>query len=208
MDEKVALYDKLLSDKNLKEVDAELFGELLMEAKADDPKNEKYILKASEAFQQAFVINPTNYRAAYNSGISYYAQYQLLNNKLDQTRKSLQAFNTDLEAKAPKDPAKKAKFLAGFKPQVDSIKAVANDISNKINGKSDQAITWLEKAYLSLKDKGTLTKQEKNLAFKSLQFVMELCQDRIDKLKSKDPKGAAVFEDKFKAYDKIIDTYK
>lgn len=208
LEEKVALYDKLVAEKKLNETDAETFGELLMEAKSEDANNEKYILKASEAFQQAFTMNPANYRAAYNSGISYFAQYQLLNTKLDLTRKSLQALNTDIEAKAPKDPAKKTKFIAGFKPQVDSIKAVANDITGKINAKSDQSITWLEKAFLSLKDKGSLSKQEKNIAFKSLQFIMELCQDRMEKLKSKDPKAAAVFEDKFKAYDKIIDTYK
>jgi hypothetical protein len=211
IDEKVALYDQLVAANKLSELEVQYFGELFMEGKTDDPSTEKYVLKASEAFQQAFTMNPTNFRAAYNSGISYYAQYTILDGKLDDARKSLQAINTQ---KAGTNTAKGAPVKATSKPGVpakvtpqDSVKAIMADLNTQIFQKVDLAITWLEKSYNALKDKTDMTKSEKNIALRSVDYLAMLYQYKSDKLKSKDPKASAAFEQKFSFYDQLHDKY-
>jgi hypothetical protein len=211
IDEKVALYDQLIAANKLSELEVQYFGELFMEGKSDDPSSEKYVLKASEAFQQAFTMNPTNFRAAYNSGISYYAQYTILDGKLDAARKSLQALNTQ---KPVSTTAKGAPVKGTSKPGVpvkvtpqDSVKAIIADLNTQIFQKVDLAITWLEKSYNALKDKADMSKSEKNIALRSVDYLAMLYQYKSEKLKSKDAKASAAFEQKFSFYDQLHDKY-
>ncbi len=211
IDEKVALYDQLLAANKLSELEVQYFGELFMEGKTEDPSSEKYVLKASEAFQQAFTMNPTNFKAAYNAGISYYAQFTILDGKLDAARKSLQALNTQKAATPAKTTTAKTTAKTGATPikgtPQDSVKAIISDLNLQIFQKLDLGITWLEKSYNALKDKTDMTKSEKNLALRSVDYLAIMYQSKSEKLKSKDPKASAAFEEKFLIYDKLHDKY-
>jgi hypothetical protein len=210
IDEKVALYDQLLAANKLTEFDVQYYGELFMEGKTEDPSTEKYVLKASEAFQQAFTMNPTNFRAAYNAGISYYAQFGILDGKLDAARKALQALNTQKPAVAAKGVPAKGAVKPGVPvkatPQ-DSVKAIIADLNTQIFQKVDLAITWLEKSYNALKDKPNMSKGENSIALRSVDYLAMMYQYKSDKLKSKDPKASAEFAEKFNQYDQLHDKY-
>jgi len=208
IDEKVAAFDALVSSKKLNEIEAEFFGQWFMEAKTEDKSTEKYVIKATEAFQQAHTLNPTNFRAAYNAGLSYYAEYTFLDLSLDSVRKSLQALNKEIETKLPKDKTKQAPVQAKYKPQVDAIKATINDLNGKINTKTDQAVAWYEKAFNALKDKENLDRKEKNIALRAVDYLAELYQLKSNKVKSSDPKLSAEYDKKFNIYDQLHEKYK
>lgn len=220
LDEKVAAFDQLLATKKLKEIDAEYFGQWFIEAKQEEKSNEKYVSKASEAFQQAYTINPNNFRAAYNSGLSFYAQYGNFESQVDSANKLLKNINTEKEAKLAKarnekikpTPVKLQLIEAPFKSQLDSVNTAKKLLGIKLYANVDLAISWFEKSFNVLKVKENLNRNEKNLALRAIDYIAELYQLKSRKYANSNNKADLLLSDefakKFEEYDKLHDKYK
>lgn len=209
-DEKIKLYDEMSASGKLSEFEMQMFGDMFMAGRnadgVSDANAEKYIVKAADAYKAAFVKNGKNYAAAFNVGISYYNQFNALDEKVAENIKALQTLNANKPA-APKDPKKKIAFDAQFKLQQDSIKKLNVLLDAPIKEKVDAAIEWVDKAFSVLKDKENLTKSEKNVASKSVDFLATLYAYKRDKARGKDQKAFDELDLKFNAYDKLHDKY-
>jgi hypothetical protein len=188
----------------------QMFGDMFMAGRnaegVSEANAERYIVKAADAYKAAFVKNGKNYAAAFNVGISYYNQFNTLDEKVSENIKSLQTLNANKPA-APKDPKKKIAFDAQFKMQQDSIKKLNILLEAPIKEKVDAAIEWVDKAFSVIKDKENLTKSEKNVASKSVDFLATLYAYKRDKARGKDQKAFDELDLKFNVYDKLHDKY-
>ncbi len=210
-DEKIKLFDDQAAANSLTEVEAQSYGDMFMSAKNAEgltpEATQKFIIKAAEAYKKAYTINPTNFAAAFNVGISYYNQYTILDEKLSQNIKSLQTMNMNKPANTPKDPKKKAAFEITFKAQTDSIKKLNVSLDAPIKEHVDAAIEWIEKAYAVVKDKPKLTKAERNVASRSVDFLATLYSFKRDKARGKDQKASDAYDAKFIIYDNLHSKY-
>jgi hypothetical protein len=206
MQEKVALYEQKMAAGALKEADYQMFGDMFMTAKSDDPNQATYIAKAASAYTKAFEMNPKNFAAAFNIGIASYNQFVALDEKVSDNIRALQQLNSNKPA-APKDPKKKMAFDAAFKAQQDSIKKLNTALEPQIREKVDASIIWITKAFEVLKDKPKLDKAEKNVAGKSVDFLATLYAYKRDKSRGKDQKASDEFDVKFNSYDKLHEKY-
>lgn len=210
MDEKMKMYDKMVTEASLNENAAQMFGDMFMAGKTleglSNETAEIYILKAQDAYKKAFNMNNNNFAAAFNVGISYYNQYTVLDDKYGENIRALQLLNTNRPA-APKDPKKKLQVDAQFKAQVDSVKKLNVLLDAPIKEKVDAAIEWIEKAFNTIKDKQKLERTEKSVAARSVDFLATLYAFKRDKLKGKDQKASDEFDAKYNYFDKLHDKY-
>ena len=205
IDEKVALYDQRVKAGDLTEFEYQMYGDMFMSGKTDD-KADKFIEKAAEAYKKAYEMNNKNFAAAFNVGIAYYNQFNLLDDQTAKNIKSLQTLNANKPA-APKDPKKKLAFDAAFKAQQDSIKKLNLVLDPLIKSKVDASIEWITKSFDVIKGKEKLERTEKSVASKSVDFLATLYAFKRDKLRVKDQKASDEADLKFNIYDKLHDKY-
>jgi hypothetical protein len=210
IDEKVAMFDKLVAGGNISELESQMFGDMFMAGKNTEGLSQenadKYTSKASEAYKKAYTMNNKNYAAAFNAGISHYNAYSILDEKVSINLKALQTINSSKPV-APKDPKKKAAFDAFYKAQIDSVRKINTGLEAPIKENVDAAIEWIDKAFNVVKDKEKLDRSEKNVAQRSVDFLATLYIYKRDKARGKDQKAFDEFDAKFNFYDKLHDKY-
>ena len=210
IEEKVAMFDKLVAGGSISELECQMFGDMFMSGKSSEgvsqANSDKYIAKAAEAYKKAYIMNTKNFAAAFNAGISYYNQFTVLDEKVSDNIKALQTINTNKPA-APKDPKKKAAYDAFYKAQLDSVRKINASLDAPIKEKVDAAIEWIDKAFNVIKDKEKLERGEKNVAARSVDFLATLYAYKRDKTRGKDQKASDEFDVKFNTYDKLHDKY-
>ena len=210
IDEKVAMFDKLVAGGTISELESQMFGDMFMSGKnaegLSQENSDKYIAKASEAYKKAYTMNTKNYAAAFNAGISHYNAYTVLDEKVSVNIKALQTINSTKPV-APKDPKKKAAFDAFYKAKIDSVRKINTSLDAPIKENVDAAIEWIDKAYNVIKDKEKLERGEKNVALRSVDFLATLYAYKRDKARGKDQKAFDEFDAKFNIYDQLHDKY-
>jgi hypothetical protein len=210
IDEKVAMFDKLVAGGTISELECQMFGDMFMSGKSAEGISQdnaaKYTSKASEAYKKAYTMNTKNYAAAFNAGISHYNAYTVLDEKVSVNIKALQTINSTKPV-APKDPKKKAAFDAFYKAKIDSVRKINTSLDAPIKENVDAAIEWIDKAYNVIKDKEKLERGEKNVALRSVDFLATLYAYKRDKARGKDQKAFDEFDAKFNIYDQLHDKY-
>ena len=210
IDEKVAMFDKLVAGGTISELECQMFGDMFMAGKSAEGVSQdnadKYTSKASEAYKKAYTMNTKNYAAAFNAGISHYNAYAVLDEKVSVNIKALQTINSTKPV-APKDPKKKAAFDAFYKAKIDSVRKINTSLEAPIKENVDAAIEWIDKAYNVIKDKEKLERSEKNVALRSVDFLATLYAYKRDKVRGKDQKAYDELDAKFNIYDQLHDKY-
>jgi hypothetical protein len=221
IEEKVAMFDKLVAVGSISELECQMFGDIFMSGKSTEgvsqENSEKYTSKAAEAYKKAYTMNNKNFAAAFNAGISYYNQFTVLDEKVSENTKALQTINANKPA-APKDPKKKLAYDAFYKAKTDSVNGVKASLEAPINEKVDAAIEWIDKSFNVIKDKEKLERGEKNVAARAVDFLATLYAYKRDKTKKDiSSKNLTVakeaqkkydeFDVKFNIYDKLHDKY-
>ena len=210
IDEKVAMFDKLVAVGSISELESQMFGDMFMSGKnaegLSQENSDKYIAKASEAYKKAYTMNTKNYAAAFNAGISYYNAFSVLDEKVSVNIKALQTINSTKPV-APTDPKKKVAFDAFYKAKIDSVRKINTSLEAPIKENVDAAIEWIDKAYNVIKDKEKLERGEKNVALRSVDFLATLYAYKRDKARGKDQKVFDEFDAKFNIYDQLHDKY-
>ena len=208
-EEKVASYEAQIAANTINETECQMYGDMFMASRnvdgLSDDKANYFLDKAADAYMRAYKLNPTNFAAAFNVGISYYNQYTVLDDQFVNNIRALQQLNTNKPV-APKDPKKKLAFDAAFKAQQDSIKKLNLALDAPMKAKADQAIEWIENAFNIVKDKATLTKTEKNVAARSVDFLATLYAAKRDKNRT-NQKLYDELDAKFTKYDLLHDKY-
>jgi hypothetical protein len=208
-DEKVAAFEAQIAANSINEVECQMYGDMFMAARnADglsDDKANYFLDKAADAYIRAYKLNTQNFAAAFNVGISYYNQYTVLDEQVGNNIRALQQLNTNKPV-APKDPKKKLAFDAAFKAQQDSIKKLNLALDAPMKAKVDQAIEWIENAFNIVKDKTPLSKNEKNVASRSVDFLATLYAAKRDKNRA-NQKLYDELDAKFTKYDMLHDKY-
>ena len=210
IDEKVAMFDKLVAGGTISELECQMFGDMFMSGKSAEGLSQdisdKYIAKASEAYKKAYTMNTKNYAAAFNAGISHYNAFSILDEKVSVNFKALQTINSTKPV-APKDPKKKVAFDAFYKAKIDSVRKINTSLDAPIKESVDAAIEWIDKAFNVIKDKEKLERSEKNVALRSVDFLATLYAYKRDKARGKDQKVFDEFDAKFNIYDQLHDKY-
>ncbi len=210
IDEKVAMFDKLVAGGTISELECQMFGDMFMAGKSSEGVSQdnadKYTSKASEAYKKAYTMNTKNYAAAFNAGISHYNAYAVLDEKVSVNIKALQTINSTKPV-APKDPKKKSAFDAFYKAKIDSVRKINTSLEAPIKENVDAAIEWIDKAYNVIKDKEKLERSEKNVALRSVDFLATLYAYKRDKVRGKDQKAYDELDAKFNIYDQLHDKY-
>lgn len=210
IDEKVAMFDKLVAGGTISELECQMFGDMFMSGKSAEglsqDNSDKYIAKASEAYKKAYTMNTKNYAAAFNAGISHYNAFSILDEKVSVNFKALQTINSTKPV-APKDPKKKVAFDAFYKAKIDSVRKINTSLDAPIKESVDAAIEWIDKAFNVIKDKEKLERGEKNIALRSVDFLATLYAYKRDKARGKDQKVFDEFDAKFNIYDQLHDKY-
>ena len=208
-DEKVASFDAQSSANALSEIECQMYGDMFMSARNEEnlpeAKSSFYLDKAADAYMKAYNMNKQNFAAAFNVGISYYNQYTALDDQFSNNIRALQQLNANKPV-APKDPKKKLAFDAKFKAQQDSIKKLNLALDAPMKAKVDQAIEWIENAFNIIKDKETLSRSEKNVAARSVDFLATLYAAKRDKNRA-NQKVYDELDAKFNKYDQLHDKY-
>jgi hypothetical protein len=208
-EEKVASYEAQIAANSLNETECQMYGDMFMASRnvdgLSDEKANYFLDKAADAYMRAYKLNNQNFAAAFNVGISYYNQYTVLDDQVGNNIRALQQLNAN-KPPAPKDPKKKLAFDAKFKAQQDSIKKLNVVLDAPMKAKVDQAIEWIENAFNIIKDKQTLTRSEKNVAARSVDFLATLYSAKRDKNRA-NQKLYDELDAKFKKYDELHDKY-
>ncbi len=210
--EKTAMYDKedatgtMSSKKYLQYGD--VFANISKEDKEnlDSVKQNEYLQKAAVAFKKAFYKNPSDGIAAYNAGVIYYNIFNLFDDKVSQSRRALQDLNTNRVVE--KDPKKKIIADAKYKATVDSLKSARISFEKPMNDASDSSIAWLEIELAILKAKSDKIREEKNCLNKSVDYLANIYSFKRDKARGKDLKAFDLYDEKFKLYDNLHDSFK
>ncbi len=208
-EEKVASFEAQVAANNISEIECQMYGDMFMAVKNEDniaeAKANLFLDKAADAYMKAYNMNKQNFAAAFNVGISYYNQYSGLDDQFGNNIRALQQLNANKPV-APKDPKKKLAFDAAFKAQQDSIKKLNVALDAPMKAKADQAIEWIENAYNIIKDKETLTRSEKNVAARSVDFLATLYAAKRDKNRA-NQKLYDELDAKFNKFDQLHDKY-
>lgn len=208
-EEKVAAYEAQIAANTINETECQMYGDMFMASRnvdgLSDEKANYFLDKAADAYMRAYKLNTSNFAAAFNVGISYYNQYTVLDEQFGNNIRALQQLNTNKPV-APKDPKKKLVFDAAFKAQQDSIKKLNLALDAPMKAKADQAIEWIENAFNIVKDKTTLSRQEKNVAARSVDFLATLYAAKRDKNRA-NQKLYDELDAKFTKYDMLHDKY-
>ncbi len=209
VEEKVASFETQIAANSLNETECQMYGDMFMASRnvegLSDEKANYYLDKAADAYMRAYKLNNQNFAAAFNVGISYYNQYTVFDDQVGNNIRALQQLNAN-KPPAPKDPKKKLAFDAKFKAQQDSIKKLNVVLDAPMKAKVDQAIEWIENAFNIIKDKQTLTRSEKNVAARSVDFLATLYSAKRDKNRA-NQKLYDELDAKFKKYDELHDKY-
>ena len=208
-EEKVASFEAQVAANTISEIECQMYGDMFMAVKNEDniaeAKANLFLDKAADAYMKAYNMNKQNFAAAFNVGISYYNQYSSLDDQFGNNIRALQQLNSNKPV-APKDPKKKLAFDAAFKAQQDSIKKLNLALDAPMKAKADQAIEWIENAFNIIKDKETLTRSEKNVAARSVDFLATLYAAKRDKNRA-NQKLYDELDAKFNKYDQLHDKY-
>jgi hypothetical protein len=208
-EEKVASFEAQVAANNITEIECQMYGDMFMAVKNEEnvaeAKANLFLDKAADAYMKAYNMNKQNFAAAFNVGISYYNQYSGLDDQFGNNIRALQQLNSNKPV-APKDPKKKLAFDAAFKAQQDSIKKLNLALDAPMKAKADQAIEWIENAFNIIKDKETLTRSEKNVAARSVDFLATLYAAKRDKNRA-NQKVYDELDAKFNKYDQLHDKY-
>ena len=208
-EEKVANYEAQVAANSINETESQMYGDMFMASRnvdgLSDDKANYYLDKAADAYMRAYKLNTQNFAAAFNVGISYYNQYTVLDDQVGNNIRALQQLNANKPV-APKDPKKKLVFDAKFKAQQDSIKKLNLVLDAPMKAKVDQAIEWIENAFNIIKDKTVLTKNERNVAARSVDFLATLYASKRDKNRA-NQKLYDELDAKFTKYDLLHDKY-
>lgn len=208
-EEKVASFEAQVAANNITEIECQMYGDMFMAVKNEEnvaeAKANLFLDKAADAYMKAYNMNKQNFAAAFNVGISYYNQYSGLDDQYGNNIRALQQLNSNKPV-APKDPKKKLAFDAAFKAQQDSIKKLNLALDAPMKAKADQAIEWIENAFNIIKDKETLTRSEKNVAARSVDFLATLYAAKRDKNRA-NQKVYDELDAKFNKYDQLHDKY-
>ena len=208
-EEKVANYEAQVAANSINETESQMYGDMFMASRnvdgLSDDKANYFLDKAADAYMRAYKLNTQNFAAAFNVGISYYNQYTVLDDQVGNNIRALQQLNANKPV-APKDPKKKLVFDAKFKAQQDSIKKLNLVLDAPMKAKVDQAIEWIENAFNIIKDKTVLTKNERNVAARSVDFLATLYASKRDKNRA-NQKLYDELDAKFTKYDLLHDKY-
>ena len=208
-EEKVANYEAQVAANSINETESQMYGDMFMASRnvdgLSDDKANYFLDKAADAYMRAYKLNTQNFAAAFNVGISYYNQYTVLDDQVGNNIRALQQLNANKPV-APKDPKKKLVFDAKFKAQQDSIKKLNLVLDAPMKAKVDQAIEWIENAFNIVKDKAVLTKNERNVAARSVDFLATLYASKRDKNRA-NQKLYDELDAKFTKYDLLHDKY-
>lgn len=210
IDEKISEYQNLDLLGNMTGKSYLNYGDLFVTATKEEKEAlektpEKLVqlhIKARDAYKKAFTKS-NNVLAAYNAGILYFNDYSDLDDSYRENVRTMQEINTSKPIE--KDPKKKAAVDAKIKEQLEPLKKANADIEIKILENADQAIEWLEKVYITLKDKTDLPKTEKSSFKNSVKFLGTLFEYKAGKVKGKDLKAYDAFDAKTKFYYEIFD---
>jgi len=185
----------------------DLFANIPKEEKAslDSLKLAEYQRKAADAFKKAFNKDNSLSIAAFNVGVIYYNEFVELDDQIVANKRTLQQMN--INKPVEKDPKKKAAADAKFKSETDAIKKANADLEKPVAETMDEAITWLEKCYNTLKDKPSRDNTEKNCLNRSIDWLANLYAYKRDKVKGKDPKAFDTYDAKYKEYDALHGKY-
>lgn len=204
--EKTALYDKEDAAGTLSETKYLQFGDIFVNAKnkeksLDSAQHMKYTLKAAEAFKKAYGKNNQNGIAAFNVGVIYYNVFNDYDDRYAQNIRTMQGLNADRPVE--KDPKKKAAADAALKAKLDPIRKTNAELEKPLAENLDQSLEWLEKAYISLKDKSGRNNTEKSVLNKSVDFLANLYGYKRDRNRGKDSKAYDAFDTKYKEFDAL-----
>lgn len=177
------------------------FANAKMKDDLDSATAVMYNNKAVEAFKKAYDKNNKNAIAAFNSGVIYYNSFGELDDKVRDNIRSVQRINA--EKPVEKDPKKKAAAEAKVKAETEPYLKANAALEAPITQQVDQAIEWLEKAFLLLKDKATRTNNERSVINKSVDWLANLYSYKRDKVRGKDNAAFDKYEAKFKEYDAL-----
>ena len=206
---KTSLYEKEAAAGTLSENKYILYGSAFANAKLkgdlDSATAARYNDKAVEAFKKAYGKNNQNAIAAFNTGVIHYNNFGDLDDKVRDNIRAVQRINA--EKPAEKDPKKKAAVEAKAKAEAEPYLKANAALEAPITQQVDQAIEWLEKAFLLLKDKQNRTNNEKSVINKSIDWLANLYGYKRDKARGKDNAAFDKYEAKFKEYDALHSKY-
>ncbi|TDO25155.1 hypothetical protein [Sediminibacterium goheungense] len=175
------------------------FANAKMKDDIDSASAAMYNNKALDAFKKAFAKNDKSAIAAFNAGVICYNNFGELDDKVRDNIRTVQRINA--EKPVEKDPKKKAAADAKVKAETEPYLKANTALEAPIAQQVDQAIEWLEKAYLLLKDKANRTNNEKSVINKSVDWLANLYSYKRDKVRGKDNAAFDKYEAKFKEYD-------
>ena len=218
-EEKIAAYEAQIAANTINETECQMYGDMFMASRnvdgLSDEKANYYLDKAADAYMRAYKLNNQNYAAAINVGISYYNQYRVLDDQVGNNIRALQQLNSNKPVApklnsnkpvAPKDTKKKLAFDAAFKAQQDSIKKLNLALDAPIKAKVDQAIEWIENAFVIINAKERLNKDEKNVGSRSVDLLATLYSEKRDKNRA-NQKLYDELDNKFNKYDQLHDDF-
>ena len=107
-----------------------------------------------------------------------------------------------------KDPKKKAIADSKYKATADSLKSARISFEKPMNEASDSSVYWLETEIAILKGKTDKTREEKNCLNKSVDYLANIYSYKREKARGKDLKGYDLYDEKFKLYDNLHDSFK
>lgn len=214
--DKVATYEKeaaagtLTASKYLQYADVFVNIPKEEKEKMDSLTQVGFQLKALNAYKKACELDPKDGIAHFNAGIIYYNLYGVYEDRTIENRKTLK--DAVAAHVVEKDPKKKPAAEAKYKEQIDGIKKMNTDLEKPMTEMADGCISYIEKAYLILKDIPNLAnakdltdkeKVEKSCLRKSVDFLANMYAIKRDKAAGKDPKAYDVYDAKYKLYDSL-----
>jgi len=205
--EKTALYDKESAAGTLNEFKYLQFGDWFANTKSkekdmDSATHAMYNLKASDAFQKAYGQNNKNAVAAFNAGLLYYNNFNDYSDKYSDNIRTLQMLNANKPA-PDKDPKKRAAQDAKFKEQTEAVKKLNVELDKPINENLETSISWMEKAIDALKGRNDLSRPEKMVYERSLDFLANMYEYKRDRMRGKDMKLYDLYDAKYKEYESM-----
>ena len=205
--EKTALYDKESAAGTLNEFKYLQFGDWfantrVREKEMDSATHAMYSLKASDAFQKAYAQNNKNAVAAFNAGLLYYNNFNDYSDKYSDNIRTLQMMNANKPA-PDKDPKKRAAQDAKFKEQTDAVKKLNVELEKPINENLETSINWMEKAVDALRGRNDLSRPEKMVFDRSLDFLANMYEYKRDRMRGKDMKLYDLYDAKYKEYESM-----
>jgi hypothetical protein len=140
----------------------------------EESKRGDYTRKSAYAFSRAYETDTTNLLAAYNTGVTYFALWEV------QADAARQIKGTTADIKAKRAQADKAALAA-----------------------ADKAIEWLEKAYVSLAAKKDRSGLEKGSLNKAIDLLYNVYNYKRDMSRGVNPKDYDRYDAKMKLYDSL-----